>query len=53
MVLVPNGVQLVKKIICLMRNNKDGPMFVIQHDGRKYQFHNASYQFMDEKNNEC
>ena len=31
--------------------NKDGPMFVVQHDGRKYQFHNASYQFMDEKNN--
>ena len=31
--------------------NKDGPMFVIQHGGRKYQFHNASYQFMDEKDN--
>jgi len=31
--------------------NKDGPMFVIQHGGRKYQFHNASNQFMDEKDN--
>ena len=31
--------------------NEDGPMFVIQHGGRKYQFHNASNQFMDEKDN--
>jgi hypothetical protein len=31
--------------------NKNGPMFVIQHGGRKYQFHNASNQFMDEKDN--
>ena len=29
--------------------NKDGPIHVIQHQGRKYQFHNHSYQFMDEK----
>ena len=32
--------------------NKDGPMFVIQHGGRKYQFHNASNHFKDEKNND-
>jgi len=32
------------------RDNKDGPMFIIQHGGRKYQFHNASRQFMDEEN---
>jgi len=32
--------------------NEDGPMFVIQHGGRKYQFHNASAQFMDEKDNQ-
>jgi len=32
------------------RDNKDGPMFIIQHGGRKYQFHNASGQSMDEKN---
>ena len=31
--------------------NEDGPMFVIQHGGRKYQFHNASNQLMDEKDN--
>jgi len=31
--------------------NKRGPMFVIQHGGRKYQFHNASDQFTDEKDN--
>ena len=31
--------------------NKEGPIFVIQHQGRKYQFHNDSYQFMDEKDN--
>lgn len=29
--------------------NKDGPLHVIQHQGRKYQFHNHSNQFMDEK----
>jgi hypothetical protein len=32
--------------------NEDGPMFVIQHGGRKYQFHNKSKQFMDEKDND-
>ena len=32
--------------------NEDGPMFVIQHGGRKYQFHNASDQLMNEKNND-
>lgn len=29
--------------------NKKGPIHLIQHKGRKYQFHNASGQFMDEK----
>jgi HEAT repeat protein len=29
--------------------NKEGPIHVIQHQGRKYQFHVASGQFMDEK----
>ena len=29
--------------------NQDGPIHVIQHQGRKYQFHTASNQFMDEK----
>ena len=29
--------------------NKKGPIHVIQHQGRKYQFHNHSEQFMDEK----
>jgi hypothetical protein len=32
--------------------NERGPMHVIQHQGRKYQFHNASFQFMDEKDRE-
>ena len=39
-----------KKDNTFNRDNKDGPMFIIQHGGRKYQFHNASGQFMDEKN---
>ena len=30
--------------------NKDGPIHIIQHQGRKYQFHNKNNQFMDEKN---
>ena len=29
--------------------NKRGPIYVIQHQGRKYQFHTKSKQFMDEK----
>lgn len=29
--------------------NKDGPIFVVQHGGRKYQFHTKSEQLMDEK----
>ena len=29
--------------------NKRGPIFVIQHQGRKYQLHTHSNQFMDEK----
>ena len=29
--------------------NKEGPIHVIQHKGRKYQFHYPSRQFMDEK----
>jgi t-SNARE complex subunit (syntaxin) len=29
--------------------NKKGPIHVIQHQGRKYQFHTESNQFMDEK----
>jgi hypothetical protein len=33
-------------------HNEDGPMFVIHHGGRKYQFHNASNQFKDEKNDD-
>jgi hypothetical protein len=32
--------------------NKTGPIHVIQHQGRKYQFHNKSEQLMDEKDNE-
>ena len=32
--------------------NEDGPIHVIQHQGRKYQFHNESEQLTDEKNNE-
>ena len=39
-----------KKDNTFNRDNKDGPMFIIQHGGRKYQFHNASGQSMDEKN---
>jgi hypothetical protein len=31
--------------------NKRGPVFIIQHGGRKYQFHNATNEFMNEKNN--
>ena len=31
--------------------NKKGPIHVIQHQGRKYQFHTESHQFMDEKDN--
>ena len=31
--------------------NKYGPIHVIQHQGRKYQFHTTSKQFMDEKDN--
>ena len=34
------------------RDNKDGPMFIIQHGGRKYQFHNESGEFKDEKNDD-
>lgn len=30
---------------------KNGPLHVIQHEGRKYQFHVESGQFMDEKDN--
>jgi HEAT repeat protein len=33
------------------RLNKQGPIHIIQHQGRKYQFHIESNQFMDEKNN--
>lgn len=29
--------------------HKDGPLYVVQHGGRKYQFHFESNQFMDEK----
>jgi len=32
--------------------NKGGPMFLIQHGGRKYQFHNESGEFKDEKNDD-
>jgi hypothetical protein len=30
--------------------NRAGPIHIIQHQGRKYQFHNDSFQMMDEKN---
>lgn len=32
--------------------NKRGPVFIIQHGGRKYQFHNATNEFKDEKNDD-
>jgi len=32
--------------------NKAGPMFIIQHGGRKYQFHNESNQFKGEEDND-
>lgn len=41
-----------KKDNTFNRDNKDGPMFIIQHGGRKYQFHNASNQFKDENNDD-
>jgi len=31
--------------------HENGPIHVIQHEGRKYQYHNNSKQFMDEKDN--
>mgnify|MGYP006273092015 CR=1 FL=1 len=31
-------------------HSKSGPMFIVQHEGRKYHFHNSSQQFKDEKN---
>jgi len=41
-----------KKDNTFNRDNKDGPMFIIQHGGRKYQFHNESNQFKGEEDND-